>query len=377
MSSSTRVRLALVGFLLCAAILPSVRSAPASEPGALSSGWLSGAAPRPRLDTPAPTGPAQIGVPNAATSKLLLSTTELQVPKDLRVLVFAPHPDDETLGAGGLIQRVQAQGGTVRVVFVTNGDAYVDGVRREVRRMQTSATDFIEYGKRRHDEAVRALRHVGLTTGEAVFLGFPDDGIDDLWAGHWSVQRPYTSPYTRSDRPPYRESLSRDVEYAGADLQGEITRTLRSFRPDWVVMPDPRDRHPDHCTTGVFVLNALRKLRHEGAAPFARTQVLTYLVHYPDYPATPTWMKEIEGAGVGGSLTARRTLSAARWLHLPLNAAEQLGKRSAVSEYQSQIEVMNPFLKQFLGAYELFGQLDAAQVMTVPAEYAARFRVPH
>jgi LmbE family N-acetylglucosaminyl deacetylase len=291
-------------------------------------------------------------------------------------MIFAPHPDDETLAAGGLVQRVLAQEGTVRVVFVTNGDGYVDGVRREVRRTQTSNTDFIEYGKRRYGEAVRAMRDLGLSTPDALFLGFPDDGIDDLWAGHWSAQRPYTSPYTRFDRPPYKESWSRQVEYAGIDLQDEITRALRNFTPDWIVMPDPRDRHPDHCTTGVFVLNALRKLRQEGTAPFARARVFTFLVHYPDYPATPTWMKAIEGAGVGGSPTAGRVLSAARWLHFPLNSAELGGKRRALSEYQSQVQVMNPFLKQFLGTFELFGQLDAEQVMTVPAEYAARFRHP-
>ena len=41
---------------------------------------------------------------------------------------------------------------------------------------------------------------------------------------------------------------------------------------------------------------------------------------------------------------------------------------------QSQVLVMQPFLKQFLVSSELFGQLDAAQVETVPHEYALRFR---
>jgi hypothetical protein len=36
-----------------------------------------------------------------------------------RVLVIAPHPDDETLATGGLLQRSMAAGGAVRVVFVT------------------------------------------------------------------------------------------------------------------------------------------------------------------------------------------------------------------------------------------------------------------
>jgi LmbE family N-acetylglucosaminyl deacetylase len=291
-------------------------------------------------------------------------------------LIFAPHPDDETLAAGGLIQRVRSAGGTIRIVFVTNGDGYVDGVRREVNRQRTSSADFIEYGERRHHEALRALRLLGLRDDDALFLGFPDTGIDDLWAGYWSTKKPYRSPYTRFDRPLYKESLSRRVEYAGSDLEGEIARTIRTFAPDWIVVPDPRDRHPDHCTTGVFVLDALRKLRREGNDGARRMRVLTYLVHAPDYPASPSWVKEIAGAGVGGSPTAGRALSATQWLHLPLTTVELAGKQAAVSAYESQILVMNPFLKQFLRSLELFGQLDAAQVVTVPYEYAARFGRP-
>ncbi|HXQ22967.1 MAG TPA: PIG-L family deacetylase [Candidatus Acidoferrales bacterium] len=331
---------------------------------------------RPHLETPPAPALPKLSLPNAATSRLLLSQEELHVPARLRLLVFAPHPDDETLGAGGLIQRVRASGGTVRIVFVTNGDGYVDGVRREVKRAGTSQADFLAYGERRHNEALRALGELGLASRDAVFLGFPDDGIDDLWAGHWSTRRPYTSPYTRFDRPPYKDSLNRRVAYAGVDLESEVIATLRDFQPDWVLMPDPRDRHPDHCTSGVFVLDALRKLRQEGTALFTRTQVLSYLVHYPDYPASAEWVKEIEGAGVGGSRTAGRALAATRWLHLPLAAVELAGKRRAVSAYDSQVQVMNPFLKQFLRSVELFGRLDAAQVTAVPREYAARFRHP-
>src|SRR2546425_7498826 len=49
---------------------------------------------------------------------------ELTVPPKLRLLVIAPHPDDESLGAGGLMQRTMAQGGRVHVLFLTSGDGY-------------------------------------------------------------------------------------------------------------------------------------------------------------------------------------------------------------------------------------------------------------
>jgi mycothiol S-conjugate amidase len=328
---------------------------------------------RPQLGIPPAAEPPSINVPAAPFAQVLTSQ-ELHVPQGLRLLVFAPHPDDETIAAAGLIQRVRGRQGVVRVVFVTNGDGYVDGVRRETHRTETSTRDFIQYGRRRHDEALRAVETLGLDKADALFLGFPDDGIDDLWAGHWSTARPYRSPYTRAERPPYKESRNPRAEYAGVDLQTEITRVLREFDPDWVVMPDPRDRHPDHCTSAVFVLNALRSLRNERAPVGAHERVFTYLVHSPDYPASPTWVKRIAGTGVGGSETAGGALSTTRWFSLALDASELARKQNAVSAYQSQVDVMNTFLAQFLRSSELFGELDATQIITVPHEYATRFR---
>lgn len=367
-------RVVLAALLAAPLAVHGARLSNASERTGAAAGMLNSAPPRPRLDAPPAPEPRQIHLPNA--HNLLFAKKELHVPPHVRLMVFAPHPDDETLGAGGLIQRVLAAGGKVRVVFVTNGDGYVDGVRVEARKARTQARDFIEYGERRHDEALRAVQDMGLRASDAVFLGFPDDGIDDLWAAHWSENKPYVSPYTRFAHPPYKDSLSRQVEYAGSDLKEEITRTLRAFRPTWVVLPDPRDRHPDHCTTGVFVLDALRELREEPGEWFDHTQALTYLVHYPDYPASASWVKEIEGAGVGGSLTAGRVLTATRWLTLPLTPAELDTKRRSIAAYETQVQVMKPFLNQFLRGFELFAELDATQVATVPREYAARFRRP-
>ena len=329
---------------------------------------------QPHLESPSIPEPRQLHTLPPATAQLLWATGEVQVTRPIRLMVFAPHPDDETLAAGGLIQRVLAQGGQVRVVFVTNGDGYVDGVRKEVQRAHTSNIDFIQYGERRHQEALRAIHALGLPLRSAVFFGFPDDGIDDLWERHWSTTNPYTSPYTRLNRPVYKESLSQRVEYVGVDLEGEIARVLRDFSPEWVLVPDPRDRHPDHCTTSVFVLEALRRLQQVKDPRVPRTRVLAFLVHYPNYPASAAWLNEIAGAGVGGSSAAGRVLADARWTHLQLSSTEMAAKGQALSEYQSQIHVMNPFLKQFMLPFELFAELDTAQIDGVPREYAARFR---
>ncbi len=54
------------------------------------------------------------------TNKVLYANTK-KISKE-RILIFAPHPDDELLGNGGLIQDAKNRGDEVIVVLMTNGD---------------------------------------------------------------------------------------------------------------------------------------------------------------------------------------------------------------------------------------------------------------
>ena len=64
-------------------------------------------------------------------------------------MVFSPHPDDESLGAAGLIQRVIETGGSVKVVFMTNGDGFPEAVEMGGHISNPTAKDFREYGEDR------------------------------------------------------------------------------------------------------------------------------------------------------------------------------------------------------------------------------------
>lgn len=48
---------------------------------------------------------------------------KVSFPQQQRVCILAPHPDDEILGCGGLIQALVAQGNPVTLIAVTNGSA--------------------------------------------------------------------------------------------------------------------------------------------------------------------------------------------------------------------------------------------------------------
>lgn len=319
-----------------------------------------------------------VGRPNPGdppASAVSILKKQLDVPSGIRLMVFSPHPDDESLGAAGVIQRVRSMGGKVRIVFMTNGDGYKEAVQRRLMRTETTSSDFIEYGKMRHDEAIQAACQMGLQPEDVVFLGFPDDGIDDLWVAYWSRLKPYLSPFTRHEFPPYKECFSRMVKYDGADLSNEIAYVIKDFGPDWVVMPDLRDQHPDHYTTGVFVLDALRGLNKAGDISFQNIQVLTYLVHYLDYPDGRKWIRKVNKVGLGGTPFIASILSTTQWLNLPLTREEMQVKWHALEAHRSQFEMLGWFFKKYMGPpYEIFGVLDAAQALAIPQIYATALK---
>lgn len=80
----------------------------------------------------------------------------------MKVLVVAPHMDDEVLGVGGTIAKHVDQGDTVHVVIVAN----------RVYNHQFDAAAF-EHEKACAESARRALGYHGLT-----FLGLPDEQLD-------------------------------------------------------------------------------------------------------------------------------------------------------------------------------------------------------
>lgn len=89
------------------------------------------------------------------------------VPKGRRVVVVAPHPDDELLGCGGTLARLAQAGHEIAVVGVTDGEASHPQSSRFTPR-SLAAT--------RCSERKRGLRALGLA-GSSQRLVFPDGGV--------------------------------------------------------------------------------------------------------------------------------------------------------------------------------------------------------
>jgi len=95
---------------------------------------------------------------------------------DARVLVVAPHPDDEVLGAGGTMARVSSRGGEVHVLVMTRGfpphfheSVSVTG-REEARRaheiLGVQATRFLDFPAANLDQVPK--RDLNQAIGEVV-----------------------------------------------------------------------------------------------------------------------------------------------------------------------------------------------------------------
>ncbi|WKZ82335.1 MAG: PIG-L deacetylase family protein [Acidimicrobiia bacterium] len=121
------------------------------------------------------------------------------LPAGNRVVVVAPHPDDETIMCGGTVAALVDRGVTVALVAVSDGEA--GGDPRLSRATVAS---------RRRDEQVHAAAVLGIR--ETIRLGLPDGLL--------------------------RQHVS--------DLSAELARFLIEFGPGSILAPWWLDGHPDH-----------------------------------------------------------------------------------------------------------------------------------
>ncbi len=278
-------------------------------------------------------------------------TRALEVGARERLLVVSPHPDDETLGAGGLMERVLSRGGSARVVLLTAGDGYVEAVVHATGLPRPRPTQYIAYGERRLGEARAAMRELGGNRIRLQVLGFPDGGLEQLLHAYWRRSHPELSPTTAAREPPYPEAVARDVAYDGADLRRELLHILRETQPTVVAFPDPLDAHPDHRAAGLFTLLALETWTREGGP---MPKLLAYLVHWPGWP--PGWDQAPPPASESHSLELPTNLPARgqERASLALGQAEVREKRLALGRYASQQEEMATVLAAFVRRTEPF-----------------------
>lgn len=163
------------------------------------------------------------------------------------VVVVAPHPDDESLAAGGLLQVALACRAHVSVILLTDGDCNPWPQRVIERRWRIDVADRARWGRRRRAEAERALSTLGVPPAAIHCLGWADMGLTALVLSN-------TSDSTR----------------ILADLLARLMPGVAAS--NMLVLPSLTDRHPDHGAARVIAELALVRAA-------LSTQLLSYTVH--------------------------------------------------------------------------------------------------
>ena len=196
-----------------------------------------------------------------------------------RLLILAPHPDDETICCAGIIQQAVAMNLPVRVAFLTYGDDKQWSFIVYHKRPVLIPAAVQEMGLVRHDEALAAARVLGLSPDQLVFLGYPDFGTLQIWNEHWTDRPPFRSMLTRVTAVPYPNALRPGAPYKGEDVIQDLKTVLKEFRPTKVFVSHPADYMPDHRALYLFARVALWDL-----APEMHPQLYPYLVHFKRWP---------------------------------------------------------------------------------------------
>ena len=236
-------------------------------------------------------------------------------------VVFAPHPDDETLGCGGTIVRMIEGGGSVEVVFMTDG-----------RRSHRGLMDEEELARLRQEEGLEACRRLGIPRRNVHFLGI------------------------------HNGRLAEGREAALASVGG----ILRSAAPERVFVPygrDPPVGSTDHRETYSIVLKALAGLPEPPA-------VLEYPIWY--WQIWPMVGVPNPGIRRTSRFAAKSLLRATRLLvdfnRLSRIADVEMRKRDALEAHRTQVSRYMPdspwqtlsdvssgdFLECFFAGFELF-----------------------
>ncbi|HET7930038.1 MAG TPA: PIG-L family deacetylase [Rhodanobacteraceae bacterium] len=212
-----------------------------------------------------------------------------------RLMVLAPHPDDESLAAGGLIQRARAYGVPVSVVFVSDGENNPWPQRVLERRLWIGPRQRGAWAARRRGEADSAIDVLGGDAIRVTRLGWPDGGVT--------------------------ARLLHDTAAMLAQLRELIVRE----RPSVLVLPDLVDRHPDHSA-----LHVLMEMVFQGLPRELRPECLGYLLHGRARPGMP------------------------RRAQLALTAEEAAAKRRAIDAHASQMALSRRRLMRFATGHEVF-----------------------
>ena len=266
--------------------------------------------------------------------------------KGQRVLILAPHPDDEAIVCAGVIQQALKAGAKVRVVYLTNGDHNELAFIVYEKRITMRQGEFIHMGLLRQEESIKAMKFLGLSENDLVFLGYPDYGTFEIFCKYWQTKKPFRDRLTRISNVPYKDNPSYGAPYYGESILKDLVNQILDYKPDKIFVSHPADVNVDHKSLYLFLQVALSDL--EGLFPAPK--VYPYLVHFVGWPKPRHYHPELELYPPDEFINSKID-----WQRLDLSFDELDKKYQSILFYKSQTQTSAFYLFSFARENELFG----------------------
>ncbi len=147
---------------------------------------------------------------------LFKQATPINISNIYSVVVLAPHPDDESLGCGGLIAMLADEHKKVFVIFITDGSfSHPNSKKYPVDKLAAL----------RKAEAVAALKELSVDESNIFFMNKKDRALPNF------------------DEIGFNKNSQ------------ELKQVIDNCKPDLVLVPYEKDPHPDHRTTWQMLMN--------------------------------------------------------------------------------------------------------------------------
>lgn len=264
-----------------------------------------------------------------------------------KLLVIAPHPDDDLIIAAGVTYAALQRGEPVTIVYVTNGDKW--GIKN---------------GNLRQNEAVEGQTgNLGTRESDLIFLGYPDGGLLTMYRDYPNESdRFLTAPSGQTATYAHRGLDGTDyhnyrfgahANYNGFNLLADLKDIIGKQRPDHIITVAEFDLHEDHSTTYYATRDAV--LAVTAADPSYVPVIDKSLVHtineniWPTLPDLQSYFTEPPGLSAGAEFDWANRES----LDLPLVMQVTNLKPNAIDAHVSQGGTLN-FLAGFIHKDEIF-----------------------
>lgn len=144
----------------------------------------------------------------------------------MKIVVVSPHPDDESIGAGGFIIKHKKAGDQVYWINIT-----------DVEENQGWSKEFI---KRRRSQIEQINKY------------YEFDGF-----------------YNLKFRPAFLESIDK------GEIIGAFGKVIEEIEPDWLLLPNPTDAHTDHLITYEVGMSCAKIFRYPSVKKVMTMEILS------------------------------------------------------------------------------------------------------